>query len=198
MTIIIAFHTSNHRNFKNYYKGFVSQFYRSHFPVLLSYIRFLEMMPKAIAPLSSYFTTIKEEATGSEFIDSTSIKVCHNLRIPRHKTFLNIAGRGKGTMGWFYGFKLHLVTNYRGEVVDAKLTTGNVHDTKPVMELSRNLTEKLYADKGYISKNLTEKLKNKGVDLVTTVRRNMKAKTLSLWDKAMLSRQFIIETINVN
>jgi hypothetical protein len=196
MTIIIAFHTSNHRDFKNYYKGYISQFYQSHFPTLLSYTRFLEVMPNAIVPLSSYFSTLKGEATGIEFIDSTSIKVCHNLRIPRHKTFLGIAERGKGTMGWFYGFKLHLVTNYKGEIVDAKLTTGNVHDTKPVIELSRNLSGKLYADKGYISKKLTESLKDKGVDLITTVRRNMKAKALSLWDKAMLSRRFIIETIN--
>ena len=196
MTIIIAFHTSNHRDFKNYYKGFICQFYRGHFPGLLSYTRFLEMMPKALVPLSSYFSTLKGEATGIEFVDSTSIKVCHNLRIPRHKTFLGIAERGKGTMGWFYGFKLHLVTNYRGEIVDAKLTTGNVHDTKPVMDLSKNLPGKLYADKGYISKKLTKDLKEKGIDLITTVRRNMKAKALSLWDKAMLSRRFIIETIN--
>lgn len=196
ITIIIAFHTSHHRDFKNYYKGFISQFYRKHFPTLLSYTRFLEVMPQAIVPLSSYFNLLKGDATGIEFIDSTSIKVCHNLRIPRHKTFLGIAERGNGTMGWFYGFKLHIVTNYRGEIVDAKLTTGNVHDTKPVMALSKKLSGKLYADKGYISKKLTQNLKAKGVDLVTTVRRNMKAKALSMWDKAMLSRRFIIETIN--
>ena len=193
---LIAFHMSNHRDFKNYYKGYVAKFYRSHFPSLLSYTRFLEVMPKAIVPLSSYFSTLKGESTGIEFIDSTSIKVCHNLRIPRHKTFNNIAQRGKGTMGWFYGFKLHLVTNFKGEIVDAKLTTANVHDTKPVLELSKKLTGKLYADKGYISKKLSESLKDKGVDLITTVRRNMKAKAMSLWDRAMLSRRFIIETIN--
>ena len=196
MTIIIAFHMSNHRDFKNYYIGFISKFYRSHFPNLLSYTRFLEVMPRAIVPLSSYFSTLKGEPTGIEFIDSTSIKVCHNLRIPRHKTFGGIAERGKGTMGWFYGFKLHLVTNFKGEIVDAKLTTGNVHDTKPVPEITKKLSGKLYADKGYISKKLSEKLKGEGVDLITTVRRNMKAKALSLWDRAMLSRRFIIETIN--
>ncbi len=181
MTVIIAFHMSNHRDFKNYYKGYIAKFYCSHFPNLLSYTRFLEVMPKAIVPLSSYFSTLKGESTGIEFIDSTSIKVCHNLRIPRHKTFNDIAQRGKGTMGWFYGFKLHLVTNFKGEIVDAKLTTANVHDTKPVLELS---------------KKLSASLKDEGVDLITTVRRNMKAKAMSLWDRAMLSRRFIIETIN--
>lgn len=196
MTIIIAFHMSSHRDFKNYYIGFICKFYRSHFPNLLSYTRFLEVMPRAIIPLSSYFSTLKGEPTGIEFIDSTSIKVCHDLRIPRHKTFGGIAEQGKGTMGWFYGFKLHLVANFKGEIVDAKLTTGNVHDTKPVPDITKTLSGKLYADKGYISKKLSEKLKGEGVDLIITVRRNMKAKAIALWDRAMLSRRFIIETIN--
>jgi len=153
-------------------------------------------MPKTLVPLSSYFSTLKGEATGVEFIDLTSIKVRHNLRIPQHKTFDGIAQRGKGTMGWFYGFKLHIISNYRGEIVAAKLTTGNVHDTKPVPELASKRCGKLYADKGYISKTLKSSLLDLGVDLVTNVRKNMKAKALSLWDRAMLSRRFIIETIN--
>jgi hypothetical protein len=99
-------------------------------------------------------------------------------------------------MGWFYGFKLHLIVSYRGEIVAAKLTTGNVHDTKPVSELADGLTDKLYGDKGYISKALESDLFDKGVTLITTVRKNMKAKAISLWDRAMLSKRFIIETIN--
>jgi hypothetical protein len=46
-------------------------------------------------------------------------------------------------MGWFYGFKLHLIVNYQGEIVAAKVTTGNVHDTKPVALLAQGLTDKL-------------------------------------------------------
>ena len=65
-----------------------------------------------------------------------------------------------------------------------------------MLELSKKLTDKLYADKSYISKKSSASLKDKGVDLITTVRRNMKAKAMSLWDRAMLSRRFIIETIN--
>ena len=99
-------------------------------------------------------------------------------------------------MGWFYGFKLHLVVNHNGEIVAAKVTTGNVHDTQPVAELAEGLTDKLYGDKGYLSKALAADLFEKGVTLVTTVRKNMKAKAISLWDTAMLSRRYIIETIN--
>ena len=99
-------------------------------------------------------------------------------------------------MGWFYGFKLHLIVNHRGEIVAAKVTKGNVHDTKPVEELAAGLPDKLYGDKGYLSKALEASLFEKGVKLITTVRKNMKAKAMSLWDRAMLSKRFIIETIN--
>ena len=99
-------------------------------------------------------------------------------------------------MGWFYGFKLHLIVNHRGEIVATKLTPGNVHDTKPVTKLAKGLTDKLYGDKGYISKTLENSLFEKGVKLITTVRSNMKPKALSLWDRIMLSKRFIIETIN--
>lgn len=196
MTIIICFHISHYRDFKNYYLGYVSRFYKDANPDLLSYTRFLEVMPKALVhcPLTSQHS--KCESTGIEFIDSTSIKVCHNLRIPQHKTFDGIAQRGKGKMGWFYGFKLHIITHFKGEIVAAKLTTRNVHDTKPVRELATGLIGKLYADKGYISKSLKAYLLDNDIELVTNVRKNMKAKALSLWDRAMLSRRFIIETIN--
>ncbi len=196
MTIVVSFHMSHYRDFKNYYLGYVSLVYKNAFPNLLSYTRFLAVMPRVIVPMCAYFTSLKGKPTGLEFIDSTSIKVCHNIRIPRHKTFDGIAQRGKGTMGWFYGFKLHLVVNHHGEIVAAKVTTGNVHDTQPVRELAEGLTDKLYGDKGYLSKALEADLLDKGVSLITTVRKNMKAKVISLWDRAMLSRRYIIETIN--
>ena len=196
MTVIIGFHMSHHRDFKNYYIGFVSLFYKQDFPNLLSYTRFIEVMPSVIGPMCAYFSSLKGKPTGFEFIDSTALKVCHNIRIPRHKTFEGIAQRGKGTMGWFYGFKLHLIVNYQGEIVAAKVTTANVHDTKPVALLAQGLTDKLYGDKGYLSKSLETDLFEKGVTLITTVRKNMKAKAMSLWDRAMLSKRFIIETIN--
>ena len=99
MTIIIAFHMSHHRYFKNFYIGIVRRYHYNYFPNLLSYTRFLEVMPSVLVPLSAYFSFLKGKPTGIEFIDSTSIKVCHNLRIPIHKVFADSAKRGKGTMG---------------------------------------------------------------------------------------------------
>lgn len=196
MTIVINFHMSHYRDFKNYYRGYVAIMYKNEFPNLLSYTRFLAVMPRLIVPMCAYFSTLKGKPTGIQFIDSMSIKVCHNIRIPRHKTFAGVAQRGKGTMGWFYGFKLHLIVNHLGEIVEAKLTMGNVHDTQPVKELAKKVTGKLYGDKGYLSKKLKAELAEDGVSLITTVRKNMKAKAHSLWDRAMLSKRYIIETIN--
>jgi hypothetical protein len=146
--------------------------------------------------MCAYFISLKGKPKGIEFIDSTSLKVCHNIRIPRHKTFDGIAQRGKGNVGWFYGFKLHFVVNYKGEIVSAKVTTGNVHDSKPVEELAEGLTDRLDGDKGYLSKALEANLFEKGVKLDTTARKNMKAKAIFIWDRAMLSQHYIIETIN--
>lgn len=78
MTIIIAFYMSHQRDFKNFYLGIVRRYYKHDFLTLLSYTRFLEVMPSVLVPLSSFFTHVKGEPTGIEFIDSTSIKVCHN------------------------------------------------------------------------------------------------------------------------
>lgn len=196
MTIVIAFHQSNHRDFKNFYIGLVHQYWKGYFPNLLSYTRFVSKMPSLIAPMCAYFQSIKGKPTGIAFVDSTSLKVCHNIRIPRHKVFDGVAKRGKGTMGWFFGFKLHLLINHLGEIISLKITAGNVNDRTPVPDLCKELSGKLYADKGYIGKKLSESLKNSDVDLVTTSRKNMKAKVISAFDKAMLSKRYIIETIN--
>ena len=99
-------------------------------------------------------------------------------------------------MGWFYGFKLHIIVNHVGDILAAKVTPANVDDRKPVPELAKDVIGKLYGDKGYISQALSSVLFEKGVELVTHVKKNMKAKLLSAWDRAMLSRRFIIETIN--
>ena len=86
--------------------------------------------------------------------------------------------------------------NHIGEIISLKITPGNTNDRTPLPELCKNLSGKLYADKGYIGKKLSEKLKATDVDLITTVRKNMKAKVISAFDRAMLSKRYVIETIN--
>ncbi|MBB1469299.1 IS982 family transposase [Pseudoalteromonas sp. SG41-5] len=196
MTIIIHFHQSHYRDFKNYYLHYVCRQLKAYFPELLSYTRFLALMPSVVVPMCSYLTSKLGKPTGIQFVDSTKIEVCHIIRAKRNKVFDGVAHHGKGTMGWSYGFKLHLIINHLGEIVALKLTTGNVDDREPVSDMADSIFGKLYGDKGYISKALSGELLEKGVELITTVRKNMKKKFISLWDRALLKKRFIIETVN--
>ncbi|OXX39626.1 IS982 family transposase [Vibrio sp. V09_P4A23P171] len=196
MTIIIHFHQSHYRDFKNYYLLYVCRHLKAYFPELLSYTRFLGMMPSTVIPMCSYLSSKFGKATGIQFVDSTKIEVCHIIRAKRNKVFEDIATHGKGTMGWSFGFKLHLIINHLGEIVSLKLTKGNVDDREPVAGMADSIFGKLYGDKGYISKALSGELLDKGIELITTIRKNMKKKFISLWDRAMLKKRFIIETVN--
>lgn len=198
LTIVIWFHASNHKTFKHYYTDYVRAFLGADFPGLVSYGRFVELMSGASVPLHALLVSLLGPPSIANFIDSTKVVVCDNHRIQRNKVFKGIAARGKSSMGWFYGFKLHLVVNERGELASFMLTPGNVADsnTKLGARLCRRLHGKLYGDRGYISKDLFQMLWQQGIQLVTGVRKNMKNKLLSLWDKLMLRKRNLIETIN--
>ncbi|WP_099126329.1 IS982 family transposase, partial [Xenorhabdus stockiae] len=157
--------------------------------------RMLTLKKRTLIPLCAFLSSRKVTTQGIAFIDSTKIAVCHNLRISRHRVFEGMAQRGKTSTGWFYGFKLHLVINDCGELLAVKLTAGNTDDRQPVKALTKGLTGCLYGDKGYLSQALCDELEAEGVTLITNVRSNMKTKALSLWDRLMLRRRFLIETV---
>ena len=196
MTILIHFHQSHYRNFKAYYTEYVLTHRRPEFPGLVSYNRFVELTPTVIIPLLAYLQQRQGDCTGLSFVDATAIRVCHNKRIPRHKVFARIAERGKTTMGWFYGFKLHLSVNDRGEILACQLTPGNVDDRKPLPGMAKTLFGKLFGDKGYISQPLSDQLLAQGLELITPRRKNMKKRPLPLEDQLLLRKRSIIETIN--
>lgn len=196
MTIIIHFHQSNYRHFKAYYTEHVMLHLRSEFPHLVSYNRFVELMPGALLPLTVYLCTQLAAATGIAFIDSTPLAVCHNRRIDRHKVFAGLAARGKTSMGWFYGFKLHLIVNDQGELITFYLTPGNMDDRQPVPHMAKKLWGKLFGDKGYISQPLFDQLFERGIQLITPIRKNMKNYLMPLIDKVLVRKRAIIETIN--
>lgn len=196
MTILIYFHASNYRNFKHYYLEYICKYLNDHFPNLVSYNRFVEIGPKVALELSAFFTSRLEPCTGISFIDSTKIAVCNNKRISRNKVFEGVAAMGKSTMGWFYGFKLHLIVNDKGGLVRALVTPGNVDDRNPVPKMTANLFGKLFGDKGYIKQPLFEFLLRKGITFITGIKKNMKNKLMDLTDKILLRKRSIIETIN--
>jgi hypothetical protein len=200
MTILIGFHSSHYRTFKAYYTEHVQTHLRREFSTLVSYPRFVELMPTIIVPLLAYLQQRLRECTGISFIDSTPQQVCHPARIRQHRVFAATAKRGKTSVGWFYGFKLHLIVNDRGELLGFCLTPGNVDDRQPVPQLARQarrLFGKLFGDKGHLSQALTEQqICEHGVHLVIRLRKNMRNRLMEVSDKLLLRKRAIIESIH--
>lgn len=196
MTIMVYFHQMGYRNFKSFYLLYVNRHLRAEFPQLMSYSRYVQLMPHLIAPMSVYLQTCYGTDTGISFIDATSLVVSHNRRISQHRVFKDTATRGKTSTGWFFGFKLHLVVNERGEILGCCVTPANVDDRKPVPRLTAKLVGKLFGDRGYLSQPLFKQLFERGLHLITKIRKNMKNKLMVLSDKLMLRKRAIIETIN--
>ena len=126
------------------------------------------------------------------------LDVCDNRRINAHKVFEDLAKRGKTSTGWFYGFKLHLAINDEGEILSFCLTPGNVDDRnwEVISTLTEEIFGKLFADKGYISKALFERLLDKEITLVTKIKKNMKNRLMDMSDKLLLRKRAIIESVN--
>lgn len=197
MTVYLLFQSSGYRDFKHYYIDCVlNGKLHQAFPKAVSYTRFIALIPGLFVPLCSFLSSIQADLNGIGFIDSTPIMVCHNKRISSHKVFRGMAQRGKTTKGWFFGFKLHLICNDKGELCACQITPGNVHDLKPVEKMTAEMTGKLFSDKGYIDNTLFSSLFERGLKLITGIRKNMKNQLLPLLDKILLRKRSLIESTN--
>lgn len=196
MTILVMFQMSRFRDFKNFYTGFLCVYHKSCFPRLPTYERFVNLMKRAIFPLT-LFTQLKGgKRTGIYYIDSSCLPVCHLKRSRRHKTFDAIADYGRTSVGWFFGLKLHIVTNDQGQLLAFKITRGNQSDSREAASLLKNLQGLAFGDKGYLGKKLFEELFSSGLKLITRKRKNMKEKlNLSSYEKQLLNQRGIIETV---
>lgn len=199
LTITVLFHMSGYRTFKHFYLYYVKEHLKDEFPVTVSYNRFTELMQSNMLPLALYLKTCRlGQCTGISFVDSTPIRVCNNKRINANKVFRDIANTGRSTMGWFHGFKLHIVINDKGELLDFMITQASEDDRAPLKQgnILKGIFGSLYGDKGYISKELVEMLFDQGLHLVTGIRNNMKNVLMSMRDKILLRKRSVIETIN--
>jgi len=196
MTILVLFQMSRFRDFKNFYTGFLCFYHKSCFPNLPSYGRFVNLINRAIFPLT-IFTQLKAgKQTGIYYIDSSCLPVCHIKRSKRHKTFDSIAEYGKTSVGWFFGLKLHIVTNDRGELLAFKITKGSRSDSKEAVPLLKSFKGLAFGDKGYLGKKIFEELISGGLKLITRKRKNMKEKLgISAYEKQLLNQRGIIETV---
>jgi len=178
---------------------FLSYKPRRKFPAAVSYNCFVELMPRMFLPMMLFMRfTAFGKCTGVTFVDSTMIPVCHNMRRRFNKVFASLTADGKGTMGWCHGFKLHIVCNDLGEIITFCLTRTNVDDRDPQVwsVFVKELYGKVFADMGYISQELFESLFSQGIHMVHGIKSNMKNKLMTLWDKIMLRKRYVIECIN--
>ena len=195
MTILLLFHQSNYRTFKHFYLRHVKLFLKPLFPNLVGYPRFVQMMQEAFFPMFCFVKEHQGMSEGIYFVDSTVLTSCHVKRASSHKTFKGAAKWGKTTVGWFFGFKLHLVINHHAEIVEFKLTSGNVDDRVPVPQMLKGKKGTAYGDRGYISEKLLKVLIKNGILFFTKLKKNMKNKLMPLWNKMMLRKRALIESV---
>lgn len=199
MTIMVVFQLSGFRTFKHFYMFYVQKHMCVEFPNTVSYNRFTELMQQNLMPMALFLKTCcLGKCSGISFIDSTPIRVCKNKRIGRNKVFKGIANTGKSTMGWFHGFKLHIIINDSGEILNFTITQASEDDRAPLRNerfLDR-IFGKLFADKGYIGKDLAQLLFVDGLQLITQIRDNMKNCLMTISDKILLRKRSVIETVN--
>lgn len=193
MTILILFQFSHYRTFKDFYLSCLASQYKSAFPKLTSYTRFLELMPLAVLPLMVFLNTQTGTPTGRYFIDSTKLAVCHNLRIRRHQVFKDIAGRGKTSTGWFFGFKLHLILNDQGEIMRFCLNIGQSRWSCGRWSVDQKPSR--LAHRWYVGQALKTRLCKKGLELITKVRRHMKPTSFDPLKRQWLNKRHLIETV---
>ena len=196
MTLLIWFHQSHYRDFKAFYQHHVCRHLRDAFPGLVSYGRFVELMPSTLIPLCTYLRQCQGVCTGIFVYRLDAVGRMSSPSSHQHRLFTGQAQWGKSSTGWFFGFKLHLVVNERGQLLNVALTPGNVDDRKPVPDLVRDLSGKLVADRGYISSKLGKQLRALfDLQLITKLRSNMKNQLMPISDKLLLRKRALIETI---
>lgn len=195
MTILVMYQLFQYRNFKRFYIDFVCEYWKDYFPNLVSYTRFVELIPQALVALSEFVEFNKGQATGIYYVDATKLAVCHNLREKRHKVFEGFAGKSKTSTGWFYGLKLHFVINHLSEVMSVRVTKGNVDDRRPLVGMCKHLKGYIFGDRGYVSKAKQDALAEQGLALITTLKKNMKKVKRTSTEKSLLRNRGMIETM---
>jgi len=199
MSICVFYHYSGYKCFQYYYQQMVVPILKSYFPKLVSYERFLCLLTRILPGLYLFlkYRTLLSQQTNLYFIDSKKLVVCHNRRIHSHRVFQGQAKRGKSSTGWFYGFKLHMIINNLGQIMNFLLTAGNVADNNEevLKTLLVDLKGECYGDRGYLTK-LFEYFYEKGLRLVTKIKSNMKNVLVKMNQKIKLRKRAVIESVN--
>lgn len=174
----------------------IKHFYRALFKALPSYQRIVYLINQhQLALQALHFSLVKPVEETYAWIDSSTLPVCKNQRIQRHKSLKEVATRGKSSMGWFYGCKLHVLVNQQGNFIRTILSNGHTADLKMLPKLAQGYKGKIFGGRGYISGTLKESLAKQGIALITYHRNNMMPVQLSSHDEKLLRQRNKIETI---
>ena len=202
MTILVNYHYSHYKCFKRYYTEHVTKELSKDFPDLVSYNRFVELIPRALYPMCLFIAyKIKQSRkTGLYFIDSAPLEVSHPKRAHQHQVFKGWARWGRTSKGWFYGLKYHLIINQYGELMSFYLSSGNVSDAnaKVLFRLTDKLKGYLFGDKGYLmNQEKKELIEHEGrLSCITKSRSSSKnAPKLSPEQQAWLKKRGVIESV---
>lgn len=199
LALLIFYHWSGYKNFQYFYERFALVHLASYFPNMPSYGRFIELVPRQALKMYMLLKvqSLLSRRTGTYFIDSKKLPVCHNKRIHSNKVFEGFAARGKSSTGWYYGLKIHLIINQLGEIVNFELTPANVSDNNAelLQKVFGDLKGTCYGDKGYLSK-LFDYFYQNGLKIVTKIRSNMKNVFMPLHEKVNLKKRAVIESVN--
>lgn len=195
LTILVFYHYSRFDCIKHYYLIKVQRELKKYFPKLPSYNRFIERIREIPALATLYLHYKQAKYNGAGYIDSTPLEVCSKKRTRCHRVFKFEAKLGKSSKGWFFGLKLHIICDFMGNIISCKITPGNANDLKAAVKMLKDFKGKIFADKGYIGKKEFSILLEQGLILVTSVKKNMKNRLLELWDKILLKKRSLIESI---
>lgn len=196
--ILVMYHLSGYKTFEYYYKRVILKEYKSWFPQAPNYKSFLRYISMSLEVMILWllYKCSQSKRTGFYIIDSKKLPVCHIKREHQHQVFKDIARKGKSSMGWFYGFKIHLVINNLGEVVSFELSTGNVADNNP--DLLKKLLSKLegicIGDKGYLTKLFEYFYENK-LHLLVKQKKNSQGKVVLPHHIKLLNSRGLIESV---
>ena len=199
MGIYLLFHFGEFTNFKHFYLQYVCKHLNGLFPDLVGHGRFRARQERVLLPLMLYLRYRGlGKSRGINYIGSTLLRVCHIKREKQNRVFKGIAEKGKSTMGRFFGFKLHLIINGKGELLSFCPTKGNVDDGNIglMTAMTKEVLGKLFGDKGHMSQALSGPLFQDGIQLVTKVRKNMKKQNLSDVDAILPRKRALVESVN--
>lgn len=192
LTIFIRFLLSRRKDFKAFYCGLDGKLLKEIFPEMTCYSSFLKRLPLVGEILMEFLQT--QTGMGFYILDSTSFKLCEDVRFYKCRLFPKHAGWAHSSTRCIFGFKLHLAIDGDGKIVAFRFTNGSTHDINEAENLLRGRMGTAIGDKGYCSQQLKTRLAERGLQFITPARRNMKNKN-TLEEKQLLRRRNLVERV---